>query len=964
MSVDTQNVNVFRFFHNAETKLYIEGKKEKENSIFSDIYKAFFVELKCKLPDIRRNASDTRECELRNNLNNIFAFVGERGTGKTSCMLSISKMLEENEKDGIVELNANKIKFSVLKSIDPSFFDEHTNILDIVLGRLFSEFREKWEMGNQDCIGEKNQLLESFEKVKQSISNINAKKYENGNYICEEDNVDKLINLGASVNLKEDIQELIQKYLKFINKNILVIPIDDIDLHSKCAYEMVEEIRKYLVQYNVIILMALKIEQLDKVVEKAYIDEFFKLINLKFLSCNQIANMANKYLIKLIPDSQRFVLPTIDVMYNKIVEIYEKTREVSEDVLDFLGQKWKKNREKSGYPARYIILKLIFDKTRYLFYHTQGATSFIVPHTLREFNQLLEMLLSMKNYKEIDSISEKQYNKSTFKNYFIQSWCRSNLKEEDCEFVKTLFSMNDPSIINKTVVQKLSERFGELNSKKIEEIKRITDENNKPYNISLGDVNQLLNFIKSVLIEDKEKALIFAVETFYSMRLYEYYDLKTEKCFQRENEKIENEVVVKSVLDGLKEYEILAGGAFFNLKSNENRVIPVNIEEDKRRDFRTISLNVIRTFLKKLLSKENLEEYEKKEFRLIELFALLISRKNYNSSDRDYRTRVDVVYASDFYINQDIVWFDVLSFFFNLQDVERCYNRIDQVFFDKAKGMDESLYNSLLKYCKENRPHTLDENHALLSYSSIRNMEIMNDFFNYMKLNVEKNRQTDNRKSLVQLFKHIEYCKTEKIEKGYFIKSYDEKNNEEKGSDKNWYQIDFNFICEFIKVLEDDEIEKTFNEIFNSRIKNTDEEKKASSDDIVNLASQLVTLAKDGYEKKSNIEKGAIDIAESLIEKSKEKSEKEVENKKDFPPSWDINEDLNNSFKENVVYSTTDVRKVIRDYLRSQMLFDDSISAWINRNVRNATGSWSNFEIKAIIEKFIGYIKKIQEKNK
>ena len=55
--------------------------------------------------------------------------------------------------------------------------------------------------------------------------------------------------------------------------------------------------------------------------------------------------MANKYLIKLIPDSQRFVLPTIDVMYNKIVEIYEKTREVSEDVLDFLGQKWKKNRE-------------------------------------------------------------------------------------------------------------------------------------------------------------------------------------------------------------------------------------------------------------------------------------------------------------------------------------------------------------------------------------------------------------------------------------------------------------------------------------------------------------------------------------------------------------------------------------------------------------------------------------------
>ena len=54
MSENAQSANTFKFFHNAETRLYIEGVKEKESSIFSDVYKAFFTELNDKLADISR----------------------------------------------------------------------------------------------------------------------------------------------------------------------------------------------------------------------------------------------------------------------------------------------------------------------------------------------------------------------------------------------------------------------------------------------------------------------------------------------------------------------------------------------------------------------------------------------------------------------------------------------------------------------------------------------------------------------------------------------------------------------------------------------------------------------------------------------------------------------------------------------------------------------------------------------
>lgn len=930
MSEKAPNTNTFKFFHNAETRLYIEGVKEKEESIFSDVYRAFFTELNDKLPDIRRDKFDKSDAELRNNLNNIFAFVGDRGSGKTSCMLSVAKMLEENEKKPVPEFEKNKMEFCVLETIDPSFFDEYTNILDIVLGRMFRDFRKKWEDGDQDCINERDQLLESFEIVKRTISQMNAKKNKDESFLSEEDNVERLINLSASVSLKCDIYKLIQTYLKFFDKKILVVPIDDVDLHSQCAYEMVEQVRKYLIQYNVIVLMALKIEQLDKVVEKTYLKNFSEMLPKKLLSIDQIADMANKYLIKLIPDSQRFVLPSIDVMYNKIVAIYEKAEKSTEDDLEFLNQKWNRNVVNSGYPARYIVLKLIFDKTRYLFYHMQGSTSLIVPHTLREYNQLIEMLLNMDDYDKIEQINNKQRNKNTFRNYFVNSWCRSNLENKDSDFIKNLFSIADPSIINKTVVQKLYDRFPSLKNAELNEISKVVDEKNKTYNISVGDVNLFLRWIKGTLIDFKENAFVFAIETFYSMRLYEYYDLRTEAELYRKEEKIEKNVLVRNNIDDYSPYEILIGGSVFNLRSGDGLVIPKNAEENRRRDRRLISLKTIRTSLENLLLKDELNEKEKKEFKLIELFALLTFRRKYDSDDEDgvpasdYRAKDDVVYASEFPPNQRTIWYDVLSFFSNLENVERCYNRVDKDFYKKAEEMDDSLYNRIIKCCSDHRSHVQNsKQHALYSYCSIRNMEILNSFFNDLRRNFEKRKfPADNRESLIEFFKGVQ---------GYSIKTYKEKNEND---EKEWHQIDFGFVYEFIEVLKDDEIKELFDEIFlGKNIENSKKTDKSTS----------------GF--------SALRVASEKLEKN---AIKKIETSGLF-------EDIYKCFDKGRMYPSLEVREIIRTVLRTnvdQKMAYNKLSRWISANVRDYHQLWSNPEIENLIEKFIHYIHSLKEKMK
>ena len=47
----------------------------------------------------------------------------------------------------------------------------------------------------------------------------------------------------------------------------LIIMTDDIDRHTEHAREMVEQIRKYFTQPNVIVLMAIKVDQLGNVIK-------------------------------------------------------------------------------------------------------------------------------------------------------------------------------------------------------------------------------------------------------------------------------------------------------------------------------------------------------------------------------------------------------------------------------------------------------------------------------------------------------------------------------------------------------------------------------------------------------------------------------------------------------------------------------------------------------------------------
>ncbi|WP_405323988.1 hypothetical protein [Fibrobacter sp.] len=755
-----QNSSTIKFYLGDESRLVIDDFSSKDESMFKDSYNAALSIVKNYISGGKKSTnSEDATVFFRQTAdvidNNIIAFIGERGTGKSSCMLSVANLLKNisdaNDKvSKDIYANCNR-GFEILETIDPSFFEEKTNVLEIVLGRMFSNFKKKCENTdkdrNEDFEEKKDRLFKAFQTVKESLV------HKNGCQVNEDDCVDGLLKLTASVDLRDSIKELVSKYLEFTEKDILVISVDDLDLNTKYAYEMAEQIRKYLRQEKVIILIALKLEQLEKAVQLQFETQYKLLAHDK----PNFFEMTSKYINKLFPEKNRVFLPNIDVWYDAEVQIFKRS---DNGPIEHNGYKWDiYDKDHKNQTLKYYVVSLIFQKTRYLFYHTKGRVCPIVPRNLRELRHLLGTLCAMHDHKKREYLDN---NKQAFKEYFLKIWVPNNLNVDYKNFILDLFKISNPAEINKTVIQKLSSSYSQyLNQPKlsrlsvknelddsderIEEIQKIIDIANLAYNITLGDVLLTITYLKECLDNNNDKMFIFAIETFYSMRLYEYYDLMVEKKrkeyqdnkddksgnVKKSDDNIDESITKKDALDGLTAYEILVGGAFVN--TNATRVLSSQ-KNGNRRDLRSIKKDSIENLFNEVL---NAPETDYNKLKWVEFFVMFISRKDYDSikrrgvSEKKWRKQNEVTYKTD--LNSPNLIFDAFSIFSSVINIERQYNRFNKNLYELAskEGVD-SLYNKLKEICYKERKREStppdaewDTTWSLLSSGSIRNIDVL-----------------------------------------------------------------------------------------------------------------------------------------------------------------------------------------------------------------------------------------------
>ncbi|WP_300330027.1 hypothetical protein [Fusobacterium sp.] len=698
-------------FKEGEYSPKIENGKDYDTSIFKKIYKNAFITLN----EILKNSKTSEE------QNNIIAFIGERGSGKTSVLKSFENILLsfKDNKDFFEkfikneDLKITNYDYKTIQIIDPSFFTAKSNILELVIARLFKEVKE--EIKKRDCnegnykLEEERELLLLFKKIYKNISIIES------NYDFDGENYEKLIDLSASVDLKEDIKGLIDRYLKFMSKSEkekkLIIKIDDIDLNIRYAYEMVEQIRKYLSQENIIILMAVKLEQLEQIIKLNYKNDFKDKEACKSLDYEQ---MAYRYLEKLIPQERRFYLLNIE-------------KEIKNIGIFFNGEENSENIEKA-------LRELLYKKIRILFLENKIKNNPIIPKNLRGLINFINNFYKLEYIKtETLKDKNKQFKKNIekFDDYFFHSWIDENLIEENKNIIKELHT----KVVgekNKYIVTKILEKAEEKEYIKLNTVNKYKFIST---NISLGDVLEVLGDLKKLKVDNDNENFIDAVKILYSRYIYEYY---LDYRLKKESGEIEKEEY--------SDYEMLIGGELFLSKN-------ILYSPEKFESFDpTLFYNKLKDIFRKYDNDilENIEKFEnlqpkekenlKTELKEIEFLVFLTYffkdvhslSKRLNSDKRDNkklgRVRDEAFYDGICDLNTKIITnfeFDIFSpLFFSLSEYRllKRYKSNDKNLYDVVKEINKKIEEK-----KTNELEKIDIN--LFEGIYFRNIEIIEKIF-------------------------------------------------------------------------------------------------------------------------------------------------------------------------------------------------------------------------------------------
>lgn len=608
-----------------ETRPKFENLRDENvlnNSIFTDIYdRAFSLIKEISTPIVEQNDKHNRE------RNNIIAFIGERGSGKTSCLKSIYYSLDRHQSGSLPSLikDINTSYNIQLPIIDPSYIDDQSNIIEIVIAHMFRTFKK--DVNNKRCfdgdnIEKKRELVKKFQNVKDALDctkPINSKSTSN-------DSIEELSKLAAGSNLHNSMEELVRCYLNYFryegddSPQMLVIAIDDLDVQTNHTYQMVEQIRKYLIIDNVLILMGVKLVQLSDLIKNKFVEDFKNKDN-NFGLNDQINDMVARYLIKLLPLSHRLNLPSYNDMPEVELVLVSSSETDNNDSTNIGDLKVGDQSQRSTQIEEIInlhetILALIYKKTGVMFYNI-GQASLIVPHNLRELLNMIAMLNNMSN-------NEKSKNRVAFKQYFIESWCLDRLNPGQLSFIKALNDC-DSSKINKFIIQNIDFKSMGISI------------SHNSQNYSIADINHLLYNMSNHANISRQR-FAFAIKTVYSMILHgKYEEIKdpdklafyTNLFYKYQSNGIAYQLA--NPLNHIFDYDKMIGS---NLIYLDYQTQELNVDTNVVEHYK---VNKYYEWLKSRITNSQNEEFcqeQKNRFNTLEL--LLLSKYNTNADSNHY----------------------------------------------------------------------------------------------------------------------------------------------------------------------------------------------------------------------------------------------------------------------------------------------------------------------------------------
>ena len=397
-------------------RIKYEDLNDIEQSVFEDVYREADKTLYKIVEDEQKYK--TKDDKDQHSLK-VISFLGERGRGKTSAMLSFLSYLNALQTRcpwskffKTENPNLTGIRFVTLPYIDAAMLAENENIVDVILAEMWDKFEKAirknlYDVHDGSCVEHQEQKIKkAFIDVRKAY--LEMKEREKDSVKDGEKDIPipgALHELATSVNLRCELQSLTKLYLSYfgadetrsVKETYLVIPIDDVDMSSEKAYSVLEQIRRFWRIEHVIVLVTADIDRLQRACESHYQNIYLDEADRE--------HFVNEYLEKVLPYNMRVYMPELS---EKQGEIIVETR--AKELLEL-----KSTNEKD------MIMEYMAKECGIYFDGNRRRRHFLQNHSMRSLVNYFEQLIRI----------------SDMKNYEL-SWLKIDLKERLAERITSM----------------------------------------------------------------------------------------------------------------------------------------------------------------------------------------------------------------------------------------------------------------------------------------------------------------------------------------------------------------------------------------------------------------------------------------------------------------------------------------------------------------------------------------------
>ena len=202
----------------------IQSYKRFDKSIFKDVFERALYSVEEIIGHIKEGDEDNKK-----EVNNIIAFTGERGTGKTTAMVSFVNYLQKDIREDNVwkpDSAAKEYSFQCVPLIDPSKLTSDENMITLVVAYIYESIKE---IAHKETMYSRNNVSSYMEKLKegvrkcQEVYNVVCVKYTSFSKNIEQnpDTVETFSEIAKATRVRELIQELVDIYLNIQQKKYL-----------------------------------------------------------------------------------------------------------------------------------------------------------------------------------------------------------------------------------------------------------------------------------------------------------------------------------------------------------------------------------------------------------------------------------------------------------------------------------------------------------------------------------------------------------------------------------------------------------------------------------------------------------------------------------------------------------------------------------------------------------------------